>query len=109
MTTLAEVPQVPTGHVALLTVVYLVAFLVCGGASGCFFWLMRRAAQAYDERSTVKLAVAAGATGLLAAIALILFVNAIGFIGRAIIGLAIASALILIGGNRARSHHGYRP
>lgn len=103
--TLADVVQVHT-DAPILPIVYAIAILVFGGASACLFWMMRRAVQAYEERLVLKLAAGAGVSGLLAAAALILFADAIGFIGRVVAGLAIAATLVLVGNDRARRSRG---
>jgi hypothetical protein len=90
------------GEVPFLTIVYIVAFFVFGGASALLFAMMRNAARAYDERLTVKLAAASLVSGLLAAAALILLWFAIGFMGQVVVGLGVASALVLYGNSRVR-------
>jgi len=105
--TLADVVQVHT-DTPTLPIVYAIATLVFCGASACLFWMMRQAAQAYEERFVLRLAVGAGVSGLLAAAALILFADAIGFIGRVVAGFAIAAALVLVGNDRARRSRRYR-
>jgi hypothetical protein len=103
MSILAEVPQVSHGEVPVLTIVYLIAFLGFAGAAAVLFVTMRNASRAYDERWTVRLAAATFVTGLLAAVALMLFVVAIGFIGRIIAGVAVALVLVLVGDSRVRA------
>lgn len=85
-----------------LPIVYAIAILVFGVASAWLFWMMRRAVEGDEEHLVLRLAVGAGVSGLLAAAALILFVDAIGFIGRVVAGLAIAATLVLVGNDRAR-------
>ena len=103
---LADVPQVPDANVPTLTIVYFVAFVIFGAATTLLFVMMRNARKAYEERVVLRLAVGAGVSGVLAAGALFLFADAIGFIGRVIVGLAIAATLVLVGKDRARRSRG---
>ena len=102
MSTLAEVPPVPHGDVPLLTIVYIVGFFAFGGVSALLFAMMKNAGRAHDERLTVKLAAATLVTALLAVAALILLWFDIGYIGHVVVGLCVASALVLFGNSRVR-------
>lgn len=86
-----------------MTIVYLIAFLGLAGAAAVLFVTMRNASRAYNERWTVRLAAATLVTGLLAAVALILFVVAIGFIGRIIAGVAVALVLVVVENSSVRA------
>jgi hypothetical protein len=91
---------VPHGDIPLLTILYIVALVAFGGVSALLWTMMKNASRAYNERLTVKLAAATAVTGLLAVGSLILLLVAIGFIGRVIVGLAIAFALVQLGNSR---------